>query len=50
MTLETITGQDHEDARVFQSDNNIHSAMRDNATPETVELVGNSDMFTYGRF
>lgn len=45
MTLETITGQDYEDTCVFQSDNNIHSA-----TPEPVELFGNSDMLTYRGF
>lgn len=45
MTLETITRQDYEDTRAFQSDNNIHSA-----TPEPVELVGNSDMITHRGF
>lgn len=49
MSLKTIAGQDYEDVCVFQSDNgNIYVAMRDTDTPEPVELVGNSDMFTYG--
>lgn len=49
MTLKTIAGQDYEDVCVFQSDNgNIYVAMRDTDTPEPIELVGNSDMFTYG--
>lgn len=49
MTLKTIAGQDYEDVCVFQSDNgNIYVAMRDKDTPEPIELVGNSDMFTYG--
>lgn len=49
MNLKTIAGQDYEDVCVFQSDNgNIYVAMRDTDTPEPVELVGNSDMFTYG--
>lgn len=49
MSLKTIAGQDYEDVCVFQSDNeNIYVAMRDNDTPEPVELVDNHDMFTYG--
>lgn len=49
MSLKTIAGQDYEDVCVFQSDNgNVYVAMRDTDTPEPVELVGNSDMFTYG--
>lgn len=49
MNLKTIAGQDYEDVCVFQSDNgNIYVAMRDTDTPEPVELVGNSDKFTYG--
>lgn len=49
MTLKTIAGQDYEDVCVFQSDNgDIYVAMRDTDTPEPIELVGNSDMFTYG--
>lgn len=48
MTLETIAGQGYEDVCVFQSDNSIYVAMRDNDSPEPVELVGNPDMFTYG--
>lgn len=49
MTLKTLAGQDYEDVCVFQSDNgNIYIAMRDTDTPEPVELVGNTDMFTYG--
>lgn len=49
MTLKTIAGQDYEDVCVFQSDNgNVYVAMRDTDTPEPVELVGDSDMFTYG--
>lgn len=49
MSLKTIAGQDYEDVCVFQSDNgNIYVAMKDRDTPEPVELVGNSDMFTYG--
>ena len=49
MTLKTIAGQDYEDVCVFQSDNgHIYVAMRDTDTPEPIELVGNSDMFTYG--
>lgn len=49
MTLKTIAGQDYEDVCVFQSDNGgIYIAMRDTDTPEPVELVGDSDMFTYG--
>ena len=49
MTLKTIAGQDYEDVCVFQSDNGgIYVAMRDMDTPEPVELVGDSDMFTYG--
>lgn len=47
MSLKTIAGQDYEDVCVFQSDNgNIYVAMRDTDTPEPVELVGDSDMFT----
>lgn len=49
MSLKTIAGQDYEDVCVFQSDNGgIYVAMRDRDTPEPVELVGDSDMFTYG--
>lgn len=49
MSLKTIAGQDYEDVCVFQSDNgDIYVAMRDRDTPEPVELVGDSDMFTYG--
>lgn len=49
MTLKTIAGQEYEDVCIFQSDNgNVYIAMRDTDTPEPVELVGNSDMFTYG--
>lgn len=49
MNLKTIAGQDYEDVCVFQSDNgSIYVAMRDTDTPEPIELVGNSDMFTYG--
>lgn len=49
MNLKTIAGQDYEDVCVFQSDDgNIYVAMRDNNTPEPIELVGNPDMFTYG--
>ena len=49
MTLKAIAGQDYEDVCVFQTDNgDIYVAMRDNDSPEPVELVGNSDMFTYG--
>lgn len=49
MSLKTIAGQDYEDVCVFQSDNGgIYIAMRDRDTPEPVELVGDSDMFTYG--
>lgn len=48
MTLETIAGQDYEDVCVFQSDKSIYVAIRDNDSPEPVELVGNPDMFTYG--
>lgn len=49
MSLKTIAGQDYEDVCVFQSDTGgIYVAMRDTDTPEPVELVGNSDMFTYG--
>lgn len=49
MSLKTIAGQDYEDVCVFQSDNGgIYVAMRDTDTPEPVELVGNSNMFTYG--
>lgn len=48
MTLETIVGQGYEDVCVFQSDNSIYVALRDNDSPEPVELVGNPDMFTYG--
>lgn len=49
MSLKTIAGQDYEDVCVFQSDNGgIYVVMRDRDTPEPVELVGDSDMFTYG--
>lgn len=49
MSLKTIAGQDYEDVCVFQSDNGgIYVAMRNTDTPEPVELVGDSDMFTYG--
>lgn len=49
MNIKSIAGQDYEDVCVFQSDNgNIYVAMRDNDTPEPVELVDNHDMFTYG--
>lgn len=49
MTLKTIAGQGYEDVCVFQTDNsNIYIAMRDNDSPEPIELVGNSNMFTYG--
>nr|DAM45564.1 MAG TPA: hypothetical protein [Caudoviricetes sp.] len=49
MSLKTIAGQDYEDVCVFQSDNGgIYVAMRDRDTPEPVELVGDSDKFTYG--
>lgn len=49
MSIKTIARQDYEDVCIFQSDNgNIYVAMRDTDTPEPVELVGNSDMFTYG--
>lgn len=48
MTLQTIAGQGYEDVCVFQSDNSIYVAIRDNDSPEPVELVGNPDMFTYG--
>ena len=49
MSLKTIAGQDYDDVCVLQSDNgNIFIAMRDTDTPEPVELVGNTDMFTYG--
>lgn len=49
MNLKTIARQDYEDTCVFQSDNgDIYIAMRDTDTPEPVELVGNSNMFTYG--
>ena len=48
MTLKTIAGQDHEDVCVFQTNNNIYIVMRDNDSPEPVELVANPDMFTYG--
>ncbi len=49
MSLKTLAGRDYEDVCVFQSDNGgIYVAMRDRDTPEPVELVGNSDMFTYG--
>ena len=49
MSLKNIAGQDYEDVCVFQSDNGgIYVAMRDMDTPEPVELVGDSDMFTYG--
>ena len=49
MSLKTIAGQDYEDVCAFQSDNgSIYVAMRDTDTPEPVELVGNSNLFTYG--
>lgn len=49
MNLKTVAGQDYEDVCVFQSDNgNIYVAMRDTDTPEPIEHIGNSDMFTYG--
>ena len=49
MSLKTIAGQDYEDVCAFQSDNGkIYVAMRDTDTPEPVELIGKSDMFTYG--
>lgn len=49
MSLKTIAGQDYEDVCVFQTDNgDIYVAMRDNDSPEPVELVGNPDTFTYG--
>lgn len=49
MSLKAIADQDHEDVCVFQTDNgDTYVAMRDNDSPEPVEHVGNSGMFTYG--